>query len=66
MIADRELRWAKRERDVNIASKLLVGLWVVLMFCVVAQILDNWDRDAMAQCQAKGFSYDTCHYELNR
>jgi len=24
------------------------------------------DNDAMAKCQSKGFSYDTCFHSLNR
>lgn len=43
--------------------------WTAFWACALgfALLINNMTSDeAMAKCQAKGFSYDTCFHSLNR
>ncbi len=42
----------------------LAAILPTLALLVLAWALDN--RDAMVRCQAAGYSFATCHHNLNR
>ena len=48
--------------QMSLAARLALAL--TLAWLALAWATDN--REAMARCQAAGFSFATCHHNLNR
>ena len=57
-------RWAAQDRKMQLVGK--VTFWAALAV-VALTLYMAWDQDrAMKQCQAKGYSFDTCFSQLHR
>lgn len=57
-------RWEAQDRKMQLVGK--VTFWAALAV-VALTLYMAWDQDsAMKQCQAKGYSFDTCFHQLHR
>lgn len=60
----RARRWEQQDRVMRRVAA--VGFWAVLSVLALTFYM-AWDQNAaMKQCQAKGYSYDTCFHSLHR
>jgi hypothetical protein len=64
MNAEKYARWEMQDRKMRVVGKVIAYLTVALLALTFYMAFDQ--NAAMKQCQAKGFSYDTCFHSLNR
>ena len=61
---ERYARWEAQDRKMRFVGKVAFWMGAVI---VGLTLWTAFDQDAaMKQCQAKGYSYDTCFHSLNR
>lgn len=57
-------RWEAQDRTMQTIAK--VGAYAIVAVLALTFYLAFDHNAAMKQCQAKGFSYETCFHSLNR
>lgn len=64
MNAEKYARWEQQDLKMRVVGKVIAYLTVALLAFMFYVAFDQ--NAAMKECQAKGFSFDTCFHSLNR